>query len=87
MKERLNAHLHENEDAVARSWKDVYLLLLLLRIFYSENVAVLVFNGFELVLDVILHEIVTTFECKYVLLKVDFICLTYFQRCIVYLIQ
>ena len=67
MKERLNAHLHENEDAVARSWKDVYLLLLLLRIFYPENVAVLVFNGFELVLDAILHEMVTTFECKSVL--------------------
>ena len=67
MKERLNAHLHENKDAVARSWKDVYLLLLLLRIFYPENVAVLVFNGFELVLDAILHEMEPTFECKSVL--------------------
>ena len=76
MKERLNAHLHENEDAVARSWKDVYLLLLLLRIFYPENVAVLVFNGFELVLDAILHEIGTTFECKYEF----FFYSTYFQR-------
>ena len=67
MKERLNAHLHENEDAVARSWKDVYLLLLHWTTFYPENVAVLTFNGFELVLDAILHEIVTTFECKYAL--------------------
>ena len=67
MKERLNAHLHENEDAVARSWKDVYLLLLPWTTFYPENVAVLTFNGFELVLDAILHEIVTTFEYKYAL--------------------
>ena len=29
----------------------MYLLLLLLTIFYPENVAVLTFNGFELVLD------------------------------------
>ena len=64
MKERLNAQLHENEDAVARSWEDVYLLLLPLWIFYPENIAVLAFNGFELVLDAILHEVGTTLDCK-----------------------
>ena len=69
MKERLNAQLHENEDAVARSWEDVYLLLLPLWIFYPENIAVLAFNGFELVLDAIsLYEVgnVNMFFLKYI---------------------